>query len=78
MKKTIFVVEAGWVFLAEDYETTADAYRLKTASVIRIWGTSYGLGQIALHGPTGDTVLDPCGTPDIPRNKVLFILPCTY
>jgi hypothetical protein len=76
--KTIFVVESGWVFLCESYTTTDTGYVLHEASVIREWGTTKGLGEIALNGPTGLTVLDSCGTPEIPAGKVLFKLPCFY
>lgn len=34
---------------------------LTNASVIRRWGTTKGLGQLAIDGATSDTVLDPCG-----------------
>jgi len=34
---------------------------LKNASVIRRWGTSKGIGELALSGATPDTKLDPCG-----------------
>lgn len=34
---------------------------MKKASVIRRWGTTKGLGQLAMSGATGDTVLDGCG-----------------
>jgi hypothetical protein len=33
---------------------------LHNASNIRRWGTTKGLGEIALGGPTKDTVLDKC------------------
>lgn len=76
----IVVVESGWVFLAErvDQGQNAEDWRLENASVIREWGTTAGLGEIALHGPTPKTKLDFCGTPVIPKNKVLFRLPCTF
>lgn len=76
--KTVFVVEAGWVFLADGFDKVGDEYHLIGASIIRRWGTTNGLGEIALHGPTPDTILDHCGAPSIPVGKVLFLLPCTY
>ena len=59
--KQIIVAEAGWVFIGEVQETDEPGARLKNAAVIRNWGTTAGLGQIALSGPTKNTVLDPCG-----------------
>ena len=77
-KKAIFVVESGWVFLAEGFDKVGDEYRLLGASTIRRWGTTKGLGELALRGPTPATTLDPCGNLSLPVGKVLFLLPCTY
>lgn len=42
--------------------------------IVRIWGTSRGLEQIANEGPTSSTVLDdPCDT-EIPFRAVIEIL----
>ena len=81
--KVIVVVEAGWVFLADAIVPkmafgTLPVMQLENASVIRVWGTTAGLGEIALHGPTKDTVLDFAGTVDIPNGKILSIISCTY
>ena len=62
--KEIVVVESGWVFLAEkvvpnDNPSAQDEWVLHNASVIREWGTSKGLGEIALKGVTSKTILDP-------------------
>jgi hypothetical protein len=76
--RVIVVVESGWVFMAERMYEDADRYELSEASVIRRWGTTAGLGELAVRGPTPETVFDFCGNPIVPRNKILFIIPCTY
>lgn len=79
MKQYIFVVESGWVFMGKcALDSEGDNHDLQECSVIRVWGTTKGLGEIALGGPTPKTILDPCGTAIIPKSKVLAILPCTY
>ena len=32
---------------------------LDGASVVRSWGTTRGIGELCMHGPTPQTVLDP-------------------
>jgi len=81
--KEIVVVESGWVFLADTVvpnkdPSAQDEWVLENASVVRQWGTTKGLGQIALQGVTTDTILDPCGNPTVPRSKVLFRIPCKW
>ena len=49
---------------------------LKDAAVVRAWGTTKGLGEIALNGPTSSTKLDPCGTVRFPASSVLFSIDC--
>lgn len=60
MEKVIIIAQRGWVFLGdmtqEDSEVT-----LSNASCIRRWGTTKGLGQLAIDGPQPNTVLDPVG-----------------
>jgi len=75
--KEIFVVEAGFVFVCDAATLNGTDWRLEGAQTIRRWGTTAGLGQLALSGPTKDTILDPCGTVTVPARKVLFRLPCT-
>ena len=55
----ILVLDRGNV-IAGDYEFTDDGQiiTVKNGSVIRRWGTTRGLGQLALDGPTADTKLD--------------------
>jgi len=44
-----------------DLFITGSTGLLKNASVIRRWGTTGGLGELALKGATDNTKLDPCG-----------------
>lgn len=76
--KRIVVVQSGWVFIGEYHaaQGATPAY-INDASCIRTWGTTRGLGEIALNGPTKSTVLEPCGVVvlDSPQS-VLFTLQC--
>lgn len=73
--KTILVLQRGWVVvgdLAEDSETKV---RLVNASVVRRWGTTKGIGELALKGPQKNTVLDPCDVVEVhPQAIVLRVL----
>lgn len=56
----IVVLQRGWVAVGH-YECDGDQCSLKNASIIRIWGTTRGLGEL-VSGPTPKTILDPAGT----------------
>ncbi len=71
----IVVVESGWVFAAVLEDITGDI-RASECAVIRSWGTTNGLGQLALKGPTKETMLDMCNITYIPKAKVLFTMEC--
>lgn len=58
-KKQILVLQRGWVIVG-DVEKTEQEIKIMNCSVIRVWGTSQGLGEIAKNGPTNKTKLDPC------------------
>lgn len=73
--KTILVLQRGWVAVGDLWENES-AVKLTNASIIRRWGTTKGLGQLALEGPQEGTVLDPCGTVEARHEAVLFRLPC--
>lgn len=77
MKPThIFVLQGGWVFAGVKARTDTMLI-IEHASCIRRWGTTAGLGQLALSGPQKNTVLDPCGTLEAPMSTVLFWIPVT-
>ena len=76
--KRIVVIQSGWVFIGNYHAATPEKpAHLTEASNIRSWGTTAGLGEIALHGPTKNTVLHPVGIVllDSPAN-ILFTIQC--
>jgi hypothetical protein len=56
----IVVLQRGWVMVGKLEKNGAEC-KLHQASVIRNWGTTKGLGEIAIGGPTASTKLDKCG-----------------
>ena len=69
-KKQIVVLNRGWVVIG-DYSEDGDTCLLENASVIRKWGTTQGLGELAEKGKLPDTVLD--ASPDIRFNKLTMV-----
>ena len=74
--KTILVLQRGWVVVGDLAEDTPDRVKLTNASVIRQWGTTKGIGELALQGPRQGTVLDPCGEVETHPLTILFRIPC--
>lgn len=57
----LVALDGGWVVVRE-------------ARNIRYWGTTRGLGQLALEGPAATTRLDPVGTVRIPGRAVISLI----
>src|SRR3990167_6860823 len=53
----IVILQRGWVMVGR-FERNGSDCKLHNASVIRVWGTSKGLGEIAANGPLKNTKLD--------------------
>lgn len=71
----IIVLDRGWVIVG--HTTQDEGYlTIRHASVVRRWGTTSGLGEIAALGPLKGTVLDPAGTVRAPIGSVVFTLDC--
>lgn len=71
----IVILQRGWVMVG-DFTQEGDTVTLRNASVIRMWGTTKGLGEIAANGPTSKTALDPCGVVTIHILTTVAILDC--
>lgn len=54
----IVILQRGWVVVGK-YSKKDSQVQLDGCSVIRVWGTSKGLGELAFDGPTSTTKLDP-------------------
>ncbi|MCK5236909.1 MAG: hypothetical protein KAR06_07985 [Deltaproteobacteria bacterium] len=67
----IVVLQRGHVMVGR-FSQEGDTCKLMGASVIRVWGTTKGLGEIAYEGPTSKTKLDKC--PDITFHILTSIL----
>lgn len=55
----IVILQRGWVFVGK-MKKKGHQCTLESASVIRRWGTTMGLGELADKGPLPDTKLEPC------------------
>ena len=55
----IVILQRGWIVVGR-FERIGSDCKIHNASVIRTWGITNGLGEIAKKGPTGSTKLDKC------------------
>ncbi len=69
-KRQIVVLNRGWVVVGE-YSEKGDECTLANASVIRVWGTTKGLGELAENGPMTNTKLDAC--PNVHFHKMTMV-----
>jgi hypothetical protein len=54
----IVILQRGWVVIGR-YHTDGIFAWITRGGVVRRWGTSAGLGQLAAEGPSKHTILDP-------------------
>ena len=71
----IVILHRGHVVVGR-YERNGDDIVIRNASVVRVWGTTKGLGEIATGGPTPKTVLDPCGVVRCHALAVIATIDC--
>ncbi len=69
----IVIAQRGWVFVGR-YMEDGDNVTLTDAKVLRVWGTTKGLGELALSGPNSTTIADPAGTVRMHRLVVVATL----
>ena len=73
----IVILQRGWVMVGK-LEQDENKCKLHNASVIRIWGTTQGIGEIAKGGPTSSTRLDKCyGVVEFDALTVIATIACS-
>lgn len=75
MPLKIIIAQRGWVFVGRE-SVAGDEVTLEDAKCIRRWGTSEGIGQLALEGPQKETKLDQVGTVRLHRLGVVASIDC--
>lgn len=71
----ICVLERGWIMVGQ-LEKDGDEYVLLNAKVIRYWGTTQGLGELAVKGPLPNTKLDPIPLVKFHKSQLIFTICC--
>lgn len=74
-KLQIAVLDRGFVYVGL-CQITDGMLTITSARCIRRWGTTAGLGQLALTGPTEKTKLDTAGTVRAPVSALMHLLDC--
>lgn len=69
----IVILQRGWVFIGR-YSEDGDQCFLDNAYSIRRWGTTNGLGELALEGKKTNTKLDKAGRVEFHRLTVVATL----
>lgn len=72
---SIYVLKDRWVLVGCG-ERADNRLHISPCSVVRVWGTKKGLGELAHHGPRQETVLDPCGRVIVELHDLKFTIPC--
>lgn len=73
--KKIVIAQRGWVFVG-DVSKEGSHLTLTNAAVVRRWGTTKGIGELASSGPLKDTKLDPSPDVKIHELTVIAIIDC--
>ena len=75
----ILVLQRGWAVIGRvsKFGPLGQYIKVENAAVIRRWGTSKGLGELAEKGPLQNTVLDECPPITCHELTVCFQMDCS-
>lgn len=68
----IVILQRGWVMVGR-YSRDGVRCKLESASVIRRWGTSRGLGELAAEGPRPNTVIEKAAAGEVEFHELTVI-----
>ena len=71
----IVVLNRGWIVIGNVKESASKTI-IQNAAVIRKWGTTEGLGQLAMQGKQSKTILDACPDITVDTANVVLIMNC--
>lgn len=71
---TIVVADRGFVWIGDTLRL-GDSVYMANAQNIRQWGTTKGLGELAMEGPKAETELDPVPAVIVPMRAVIAFIP---
>jgi hypothetical protein len=71
----IAILQRGWVMIGR-YSEDGDKCSLENAYVIRSWGTTKGVGELALNGKQSGTKLDKAGSVTFNKLTVVALIDC--
>lgn len=74
-KVQIVVLNRGWIIIGRVIEEKNKTF-IVNASVIRNWGTTKGLGELAYNGSLNDTILDKCPDIEVDTLNIVLIMNC--
>ena len=71
----VIILTFGWVLVGQP-SRRGDVVTITSAQVVRRWGTTAGIGQLAAEGPSPNTRLEPVGVWETDALHVLGSIPC--
>ena len=75
MSLSLVILPRGWVMVGECKENE-NKLIVKNASVVRRWGTTKGLPELANKGPLSGTVLDGKCEMEFPNSSIIAKMTC--
>lgn len=71
-RNVILALQANWSIICR--QSLSDHTKITDARVLQRWGTTEGLAQIALHGPTEETRMSEVFDGEVPAQSILFTM----